>query len=225
VKKVLQNLKLAPKLGEPGGWFGNVEGSTMVRPTEVIRFWIDEVGPTGWYKSDPEFDDTIREKFQETWKMAAAASCDGKGLDEWMMSPETTLALLIVLDQFSRNMFRGDRRSFATDAKARAVAKKAIDRGWDMRIPCPERQFFYMPLMHSECLSDQDRAVRLMKTRMDGDMNLLHARAHREVIRRFGRFPYRNDALSRIDTPSEREFLADGSYGGIVNDLSEAVRA
>lgn len=125
----------------------------MVRPTDVTRFWIDEVGPAGWYRSDTELDDSIRNGFHETWQQVAAASCDGKDLDEWMMSPETTLALLIVLDQFARNMFRDDPRSFATDAKARAVTKKAIDRGWDLRIPCPERQFFYMPLMHSECLS------------------------------------------------------------------------
>ena len=198
----------------------------MVRPTDVTRFWIDEVGPAGWYRSDTELDDSIRNGFHETWQQVAAASCDGKDLDEWMMSPETTLALLIVLDQFARNMFRDDPRSFATDAKARAVTKKAIDRGWDLRIPCPERQFFYMPLMHSECLSDQDRAVRLMKTRMDGSqVNLLHARAHREVIRRFGRFPYRNVALSRDTTPAEQDFLADGSYGAIVNEFNAAVPA
>ena len=198
----------------------------MLHPTDVTRFWIDEVGPEGWYKSDPELDDSIRNGFHETWQQVAVASCDGKGLDEWMMSPETTLALLIVLDQFARNMFRGDPRSFATDAKARAVAKKAIDRGWDLRIPCPERQFFYMPLMHSECLSDQDRAVRLMKTRMDGStLNLLHAKAHREVIRRFGRFPYRNETLSRTDTPSESKFINDGGYRSVVEEITAAVPA
>ncbi len=197
----------------------------MVRPTDVNEFWLNEIGPEGWYGGSPDLDDQIRERFLETWETVAAASCDGKGLDEWMMSPEATLALLIVLDQFPRNMFRDDPRSFATDKKARAVAKKAIERGWDMRIPCPERQFFYVPLMHSECLSDQDRAVRLFKTRFEGGTNLLHARAHREVIRMFGRFPYRNQALGRGTTEPEQRFLDQGSYGSVVNKLTEAVHA
>jgi uncharacterized protein (DUF924 family) len=197
----------------------------MARPTDVNEFWLNEVGPEGWYVADPELDGRIRTQFLETWETCAAASCDGKGLDEWMMSPEATLALLIVLDQFPRNMFRGDGRSFSTDKKARAVAKKAIERGWDMRVPCPERQFFYMPLMHSECLSDQDRAVRLFKTRFDTDTSLLHARAHREVIRMFGRFPYRNQALGRETTEAEQSFLDAGSYGAVVNKLTEAIHA
>ena len=99
------------------------------------------------------------------------------------------------------------------------VAKKAIDKGWDMRIPTPQRQFFYLPLMHSECLADQDRAVRMIKSRMEDHSNLLHAKAHREIIRRFGRFPYRNDALSRTNTAEEAAFLADGGYGAMVKEL------
>ena len=116
-----------------------------------------------------------------------------------------------MLDQFPRNMFRGDARSFASDRKARAVAKAAIQRGHDLRIEPPARQFFYMPLMHSEFLPDQEKSVRLFLLNAPGE-NLQHAQAHRAVIRRFSRFPYRNAALGRRSTPKEEEFLAAGGY-------------
>ena len=194
----------------------------MVRPTDVARYWIDDVGPAGWYKQEDALDQVIRDKFLETWQAISQASCEGLAMEEWLESPEATLGLLILLDQLPRTMFRGDTRSFATDAKARSVSKKAIDKGWDMRIPVPERQFFYMPLMHSECLADQDRCVRLMATRMgEDDGNLIHAKAHREIIRKFGRFPYRNDALDRKSTAAEEDFIANGGYRAIMKDLAE----
>ena len=134
------------------------------------------------------------------------------------------MAYLIVTDQFPRNMFRGTGRAFATDGAARAAAKAAIAKGWDRRIDPPARQFFYLPLMHSECLVDQDRCVRLMMERMpDSEDNLLHAKAHRDVIRRFGRFPYRNEALARHDTGPEAAYLAEEGYGGTVRTLQAAV--
>jgi uncharacterized protein (DUF924 family) len=110
-------------------------------------------------------------------------------------------------------MFRDTARAFATDARALQVAKAAIARGWPARVPPPERQFFYLPLMHSELLADQERCVRLfVLDGGDGGDNLPHARAHRAVIRRFGRFPYRNAVLGRASTPAERDWLAAGGY-------------
>ena len=110
---------------------------------------------------------------------------------------------------------------------ARAAAKVAISRGWDLKIDEPARQFFYMPLVHSECLSDQDRAVRLIMTRMPetGQSNLLHAKAHREVVRKFGRFPNRNEALARETPAAEAAFLKEGGYGATVEALKSAVAA
>jgi len=190
----------------------------MTTPEDVLAFWLDKVGPKGWYATDEALDAEIRDKFQGTWESA----CRGDyGL--WLTYPSGTLAYLIVLDQFSRNMFRGDSKAFFSDRKALAAAKTAIDRGWDTRIDPPARQFFYLPLMHSENLCDQDRAVRLFLTRMpEGDgSQLLHAQAHREIIRRFGRFPYRNDALGREYTPAEKAFLDEGGYSAQMKALRE----
>jgi uncharacterized protein (DUF924 family) len=118
-------------------------------------------------------------------------------------------------------------RSFAADGIALAAAKLAIEKGWDQRIDPPARQFFYLPLMHSECLVDQDRAVRLFSSRMEnqGTDNLLHAKAHREVIRQFGRFPYRNEVLGRETPKAEAEFLANGGYGATVRALQKDAAA
>lgn len=196
--------------------------SDIVTPAEVLHFWIDEAGPKGWYLSDPEFDDQIRTRFLATWQAAKACKLSG-----WTQTPRDTLALLIVLDQFPRNMFRGHGDSFATDAAARAVAKKAIEKRWDMRLPEPERQFFYLPLMHSECLVDQDRCVRLVLSRMPetGAGTLPHACAHRQVIRDFGRFPYRNAALDRNNREEESVYLDQGGYAHTVRQLQEKASA
>ncbi len=121
-------------------------------------------------------------------------------------------------------MFRGSAKAFSSDRFALAAAKQAIGKNWDMKIDEPARQFFYMPLMHSENLCDQDRCVRLMLNRMpqEGAGNLLHARAHREVIRKFGRFPYRNDALGRHSTQNELSYVDGGGYGFTVEELKKA---
>ena len=181
----------------------------MATPQRIVEFWIGEVGPSGWYQSDAALDARIAAEFGETWEAARRGAFDG-----WFHQPEGALALLILLDQFPRNMFRDDARAFATDAQALALAKRSIGEGVDFRTREPERQFFYLPLMHSESIADQDRCVRLMLTRMPrtGAENLPHARAHREVIRRFGRFPYRNEALGRVSTPAERAWLDAGGY-------------
>lgn len=194
----------------------------MVTPEEILSFWLDEVGPEGWYAQDDALDATIRERFQAVWQGAM----EGR-FALWLTYPSGVLAYIILTDQFSRNMFRGDARSFASDHLAKAAAKQAIHRGWDLRIDAPARQFFYMPLMHSENLCDQDRCVRLMKERMpeNGGSNLLHARVHREIIRMFGRFPYRNEALSRRDTAAENAFVTDGGYGAILRGFQERAAA
>lgn len=191
----------------------------MTTPEVVLSFWLDEVGPKGWYEASDELDGLIRARFQDTWERARQGHY---GL--WLTYPSGSLAYVILMDQFPRNMFRGDARSFSTDKHGIAAAKAAIHRKWDMRIDEPARQFFYLPLMHSENLCDQDHCVRLMLERMPkhGPGNLLHARAHREVIRMFGRFPYRNEALSRASTEPELEYVANGGYGSTLRQLQSA---
>ena len=186
------------------------------RAGEVLTFW-QEAGPESWYRQDAPFDRTIRDRFGALWDLACAGGCD-----HWAMGPKGALALIVLTDQFPRNMFRDSPRAFASDARALRIAASALNHGWDLRLAEPMRQFFYLPFMHSEMLTDQDRSVRLFKARMATGDNLLHARAHREVIRRYGRFPYRNAALGRISTPQEDVFLASGGYGVIVQELQNS---
>lgn len=188
----------------------------MVGPDKVLDFWLDDVGPKGWYDQSNALDKKIRAKFEKSWNDACAG-----GFSMWLTYPSGALAYIILLDQFSRNMFRGTAKAFASDRMALAVAKQCIDKGWDMKIDEPARQFFYMPLMHSESLADQERCVRLMCERMPEGRanNLLHARAHREVIREFGRFPYRNEALARADTEVEMAYVENGGYSQTVRQL------
>lgn len=199
-----------------------VEENTMKTVEQVLEFWLDRVGPEGWYTSDPALDGEISESFMSTWEAAR----DG-GLALWLTHPSGALAYLIVTDQFSRNMFRDRGTAFALDPVALAVAKSAIFKGWDLKIDPPARQFFYVPLMHSENLCDQDRCIRLMVHRMpkQAENNLLHAQAHREVIRQFGRFPYRNDALGRTTTRSEDAYAALGGYGHTLIQMQADIAA
>jgi uncharacterized protein (DUF924 family) len=142
----------------------------------------------------------------------------------WLTYPSGTLAYLIVCDQFSRNMFRQDAKAFQLDRMARAVAKQAVRHKFDLKIDEPARQFFYMPLMHSECISDQEQCVRLFLERMPQTSAgfLPHVQTHREIIRKYGRFPYRNDALNRKHTAPEREFIAKGGYGMTLDQFATA---
>ncbi|WP_347313243.1 DUF924 family protein [Defluviimonas sp. SAOS-178_SWC] len=184
----------------------------------ILDFWLTEIGPSGWYRADDEVDAEIRARFQPAWEDARAGH-----RDFWLNGPRGTLAFLILTDQFPRNMFRGDPRSFATDARARAAAEAAIAHGWDMEVAEPARQFFYLPMVHSEEMADQDRAIALFTSSMPetGASNLTHARAHREIIRRFGRFPFRNEALGRDTTKEEAAFLDAGGYGAILRELEK----
>lgn len=191
----------------------------MVGPEEVLSFWLDDVGPSGWYVQEEALDANITSRFKDAWEGAQAGR-----YSLWLTYPTGALAYVILTDQFPRNMFRGSKNAFATDRAALAAAKAAVDKGWDMRIDEPARQFFYLPMMHSENLCDQERCVRLLHERMPeyGASNLLHARAHREIIRQFGRFPYRNEALSRKTTDTEMAYVSAGGYGETVRELQAA---
>lgn len=191
----------------------------MVGPEEILNFWLDEAGPDKWYAQEDALDAEIRARFQSTWEGVQ----DGR-FSMWLTYASGALAYIILTDQFPRNMFRGEARAFSSDRIALAAAKSAIDRSWDLKIDEPARQFFYLPLMHSENLCDQERCVRLLCQRMPetGASNLLHARAHREVIRKFGRFPYRNAALSRSTTGPEAAYVTGGGYGETVRELQAA---
>lgn len=178
-------------------------------PQEINRFWLEEVGEAGWYIQSDALDRQIRDRFMALWQDAENAT------RPWLDGAEGALAALILTDQFPRNMFRGDPQSFATDALARRIADRAIAQGFDMATPEPQRQFFYMPFEHSEDLADQDRAVALFARNMPGE-NLRHARLHRDTIAKFGRFPWRNQALGRESTPAEQALLDAGGYGALV---------
>jgi uncharacterized protein (DUF924 family) len=173
----------------------------------IVAFWR-EAGPTRWYEKDAAFDDEIRRRFLGLHEAAAAGT-----LSEWEQTAPGALALLILLDQFPRNMFRGSARMFATDSQARAIAAGAIVRGFDARVPADMRAFFYLPFMHSEDPADQERAVTLYKAAGDAD-GLKWADLHADIIRRFGRFPHRNAVLGRATTPEEQAFLDQGGFSG-----------
>ncbi len=190
-----------------------------LNPEEILSFWLDETGPSGWYEGGAELDREIRNRFEGNHEDV----CKGR-LSAWLTCPEGALAYIILTDQMPRNMFRGSAAAFKSDRLALSAAKMAIAKCWDMRFDEPARQFFYMPLVHSECLADQNRAVRLMISRMPakGRLSLRHARAHREVIRRFGRFPTRNEALSRKSGAAEQAYLDAGGYKTVVAEMEGA---
>ena len=176
-------------------------------PAEVVAFWRD-AGPKRWFEKDTAFDDDIRQRFLGQHEDAAAGKLSG-----WETTAEGALALLILLDQFPRNMFRGKARAFASDPLARAIAAGALVRGFDAQAPDGMRGFFYLPFEHSENLADQERAVAFYKASGDAD-GLKWAELHADIIRRFGRFPHRNAALGRASTPEERAFLDGGGFAG-----------
>jgi uncharacterized protein (DUF924 family) len=180
--------------------------AAAIQPADVIAFWRD-VGPKRWFEKDAALDDEIRRRFLDLHEAAVS----GKRTD-WEQSAEGALALLILLDQFPRNMFRGEARAFAADPVARAIASRAILNGFDGAIP-GMHTFFYLPFMHSENLADQERAVVFYRARNDAD-GLLWAEQHADIIRSFGRFPHRNAVLGRVSTPAERAFLDSGGFAG-----------
>jgi uncharacterized protein (DUF924 family) len=183
-------------------------------PHGILAFWFDEVGQKGWYNGGDALAATIRERYLTLWELARSGACD-----TWRAAARPCLALVILLDQFPRNMFRGDGRAFSSDAKALGIAKGAISRGQDKQVGPPGRDFFYLPLAHSESLADQERSVARAVMAGGTAEDLPHPRAHRAVIRRFGRFPYRNAALGRTSTPAEEAFLAAGGYAAALAEV------
>jgi uncharacterized protein (DUF924 family) len=179
---------------------------SLEAPAAIVAFWR-EAGPDRWFKKDAAFDDEIKRRFLATHEAAAAGR-----LTDWEQSAEGALALLILLDQFPRNMFRSEARAFATDPLARAVTSRAILNGFDGAFP-DMRGIFYLPFEHSENLADQERGLALYKAVGDED-GLKWAVLHADIIRRFGRFPHRNAVLGRITTPDEQAFLDGGGFAG-----------
>jgi uncharacterized protein (DUF924 family) len=172
----------------------------------VIRFWCD-AGPDRWFAKDPEFDQRFRKRFLGLHEAAARRELVG-----WHATPEGMLALLLLLDQFPRNAFRDTPRMYATDAIARTFAVVAVANGLDRAIDPALRQFVYLPFGHSELLADQERSVNL--ARELGEPTLSHAIHHRDIVRRFGRFPHRNRILGRQSSPEELHYLENGGFQG-----------
>ncbi len=178
-----------------------MDNKTPDEAREVCGFWFSAEVRPGWWEKDADLDAEIRSCFEILYERAAAG-----GLADWEETARGALALVIVLDQFPRNMFRDSPRAFATDARARAVANRAVERGNDQGLGAEERLFLYIPFEHSEDLADQDRAVALIETL--GDQGFTdYAHRHRDIIARFGRFPHRNRILGRVSTPDEEAFL------------------
>jgi uncharacterized protein (DUF924 family) len=169
---------------------------------EVLDFWFSEDAERHWFASTPAFDQEIRRRFAKTF--AAAASDQ---LKTWEDTPEGCVALCILLDQMPRNMFRGSPRAFATDAKALAIATRAVDRGLDRNLAPEHKQFLYLPFVHSEDVANQMRALALFEAAGLRD-GLEFVKGRVALIRRFGRFPHRNAVLGRTSTPEELKFLA-----------------
>lgn len=186
----------------------------IAEPEDILDFWFGRPGDTDfgqprstWFRKDPAFDTSIRERFLLTVDVALAG-----GLADWATMPAGALALLIVLDQFPRNLFRGDAKAFAGDSRALVLAGEVVDRRWDAKLLPVQKAFAYLPFEHSESLVDQERSVALFAALAEAHPAtagyLDYAYRHRDVIVRFGRFPHRNAALGRPSTPQETVYLA-----------------
>ncbi len=178
---------------------------------DVVAFWV-EAGPKKWFAKDDAFDQAIRTGFEALHMQASRGD-----LSDWAKTPEGTLALLILLDQFPRNLYRGSAHAFATDPLAHAVARHAVDQGVHLSVAGQLRPFFFLPFEHSERTEDQDRSIQLCEAHRDatGDADTLKwAHLHRDIIVRFGRFPHRNRCLGRVTTPEEQAFLDGGGFAG-----------
>ena len=173
----------------------------------ILAFWRT-AGPDKWYSKNDGFDAEIAERFAALVGRAAAGE-----LTVWEQSPEGALALLILTDQFPRNLYRASARAFAADPRAKAIAERAVARGFDHGFVRDERRIFYLPFMHSEQLADQERCIALCRAAAD-DEGVKFADQHADIIRRFGRFPHRNKALGRITTADEQAFLDGGGFAG-----------
>lgn len=170
-------------------------------PQDILDFWYTAEMRAKWFASTLQIDAMIRERYASVWESASSGA-----LEHWRDSAAGCLALVIILDQLPLNMFRGTAQSFSTEQQAVAITKHAIDKGFDQQIDKSQLAFLYMPLMHSENMADQDLSVALYETAGLGN-NARFARHHREIVRRFGRFPHRNAILGRANTPQEIDYL------------------
>ena len=191
----------------------------MSGPEEVLDFWFGGEDEEGygefrevWFTKNPAFDQKVRDRLEPVYEEAAAGRLEG-----WKDEAQSCLALIIVLDQFPRNMFRGDPKMYATDEEARDAARYAVEQGYDRELASFQRMFVYLPFEHSEDLEDQRRSVELFRA-LAGEMGsedlLGYAVRHMQIVERFGRFPHRNEMLGRATTPEEAEFLSgpDSSF-------------
>lgn len=173
---------------------------------EILQFWFsDEVKPM-WFKATSDFDELLRKRYGKIWGLARAGQ-----YDHWGQEPESALALVIVLDQLPLNMFREDARQYSTEAHARKISQHVINQGLDQKLTQPQKAFLYLPFMHSESLEDQDFSVELYD-KNDLKENLRFAKHHRDVVKRFGRFPHRNKVLARDSTDEEIEYLKTSNW-------------
>ena len=177
--------------------------TNQARIEEVLKFWFDDLSPDDWFESNEAVDSHIRERFQELHEALLE-----QVPETWRSSARGCLAAVIVLDQFPRNMYRGTSRAFAADSAALSLAKEALARGFDRELSIDERKFLYMPFEHSENPAEQERSMELFGT-LESELDLDYARRHKEIIDRFGRFPHRNEALGRISSPEEIEFIKE----------------
>lgn len=173
---------------------------------DVVDFWLD-AGPDRWFTKNEAFDAAFITRFADAHQAAAR-----RQLDHWAQDAEGALALLVLLDQFPRNTWRNNPHMLATDGQALAVAKKAVDAGFDQQMASELRPFFYLPFMHSEVLAEQERSVELNATLDDNTQRF--AVLHRDIVARFGRFPHRNRMLGRESSAEEQKFLDEGGFAG-----------
>lgn len=184
----------------------------MSQPNDILNFWF--ANPTQpeygkpqkfWFEKQPEFDDELRTRFQQDYQQAATGH-----LEAWKNNPESCLALILLLDQFPRNMFRGTPQAFATDNQAVATAETAVNKSYDQQLLAVQRWFIYLPFEHSENIQHQQKAVNLfqqLSNDTESQSTVSYAIQHLEIIQRFGRFPHRNEILGRVSTTEEKEFL------------------
>lgn len=180
---------------------------TLEKPgaLKLLEFWYD-AGPSKWFAGGEKFDDKCRQ-YEALWERGAAGE-----LDDWAQTASGTLALIILLDQIPRNIFRGDAKQFSTDAKAVRLSRYALEQRFDRAVMAPARAFFYMPFMHSEDLEDQRLCCDLFR-QSDMKENYHYALVHMDPIARFGRFPHRNKLLGRDTTPEEKRYMETGGFG------------
>ena len=174
----------------------------ITEPQEILEFWFSNSSKKLWFNSTDEFDQTIKSKYETLWEVARNGE-----LDHWRNKAEHALALIILLDQFPLNMFRGMAKSFASESYAIEIVHYAIDNKYDQELPKAQLPFLYMPLMHSENLQDQDLSIKLFES-AKLKSNIRFAKHHREIIQKFGRFPHRNSILGRDSSQAELEYLA-----------------